>query len=75
MAHLVERLLPTPEIRGSNTVIGKFCLLSTFLNCIENTKTAENGPISKIKLVLEHCAHSSVDLQMALSTIYNGESF
>ena len=36
---LVERSLPTPEIRGSNPVIGKFYLLSAVLkNCVEKTK-------------------------------------
>ena len=42
VAQLVERSLPTPEIRGSNPVIGKllyrtFNCLST-VNCIEKTK-------------------------------------
>ena len=35
VAQLVEQLLPTQEVRGSNLVIGKFyiehCLLSTVL--------------------------------------------
>ena len=34
VAHLVEWSLPTPEIRGSNTVIGNFFTV----NCIEKTK-------------------------------------
>lgn len=29
VAQLVDHLLPTSEICGSNTVIGKFCVLST----------------------------------------------
>ena len=50
MAQLVERSLPTPEIRGSNPVVSKSSLLSTVLkNSIEKTKIKEletvNGPI------------------------------
>ena len=43
VAQLVERLLPTPEIRGSNPAIGKFYLLSTAFvkSCIEKTKIKE----------------------------------
>ena len=52
LAQLVERSLPTPEIRGSQPVVGKllyrtFNCLST-VNCIEKTKIkkkeAGNGP-------------------------------
>ena len=31
VAHLVDQLLPTPEIRGLNLIISKFYLLSTVL--------------------------------------------
>ena len=31
VAQIVEQLLPTPEIHGSNPVIGNICLLSTVL--------------------------------------------
>ena len=57
VAQLVERSLPTPEIRGSNPVIGKllyqtFNCLST-VSCIEKTKLkkkeAGNGPFLKEK--------------------------
>ena len=44
VAHLVEWLLLTPEVRGSNPVIGKL-----YITCIEKTngnkKEAERGPI------------------------------
>ena len=56
VAQLVEQLLPIPEVRGSNSVIGKtlfiywtfvFCRL-----CIEKTKIkkkeAENGPLLRL---------------------------
>ena len=48
MAQLVERLLPTPEVRGSNPVIGKllywiFNYLPT-VNCIERTKIKKKRP-------------------------------
>ena len=40
------RVLPVPEIRGSNPVIGKFYLLSNVLyNCIENTKITRKRPV------------------------------
>ena len=57
MAQLVGRSLLTPEVRGSNPVIGKllfrtFNCLST-VDCIEKTKKkkkeAGNGPFFKIK--------------------------
>ena len=47
VAHLVEWSLPTPEIRGSNTVIGNFFTV----NCIEKTKikTQVTGNGTQIK--------------------------
>ena len=46
VAQLVERSLPTPEVRGSKPVIDEFVYLST-INCIVKTKIkkkeAENG--------------------------------
>ena len=54
VAQLVERLLPIPEIRGSNPVIGKnlfilnICLLSTvYWNDKNKEKEAGNGPLKK----------------------------
>ena len=51
VAQLVERLLPIPEVQGSNPVIGKIyiehlftCLLSSVLN---RRKEAGNGPLFK----------------------------
>ena len=41
VAQLVEQLLPTPEIRGSNTAIGKFLYI---INCIEKTKIKKKRP-------------------------------
>ena len=40
MAQLVEQLLPIPEARGSNPVIGKIYIEHLFatVNCIEKTK-------------------------------------
>ena len=44
VAQLVERLLPIPEVCGSNPVIGKN-LHSTFtVNCIEKTKIKKKRP-------------------------------
>ena len=34
VTQLVEQLLPTPEIRGSNTVIGDFFHRRTFVNSL-----------------------------------------
>ena len=53
VAQLVERLLPTPEVRGSNPVIFKIYIEHLFaVNCIEKTKIkkkeAENGPFKKV---------------------------
>ena len=54
VAQLVERLLPIPEVRGSNPVIGKnlfklnISLLSTLYWKDENKeKEAGNGPLFK----------------------------
>ena len=44
VVQFVERLLPIPEIRGSNPVIGKN-LYSTFtVNCIEKPKIKQKWP-------------------------------
>ena len=52
MVQLVEQLLPTQEIGGSNPIIGKIYLLSTVLKNMywkdeNNEKEAENGPFKK----------------------------
>ena len=41
VAQLVERSLPTPEIRASNPVIGNYILLSTVLNLYWKDKNKE----------------------------------
>ena len=39
MAQFVERLLPNPDVSGSNPVIGKIYIEHLFtINCIEKTK-------------------------------------
>ena len=38
MVHLVKRLLPIPEVRGSNPVFGKNSYRTFSVNCIEKTK-------------------------------------
>ena len=44
VAQLVERLLPIPEIRGSNPVIGYIIYYQLYLkNCIEKTKIKKRG--------------------------------
>ena len=51
VAQLVERLLLTPEVRGSNPVIGIIYierLLSTVLKRQKERKVAENGPFLEI---------------------------
>ena len=50
VAQLVEWSLPTPEVYGSNTVIGKVYItyvLSTVLNRQKYRKEAGNGPFNK----------------------------
>ena len=52
VAQLVERSLPTPEVRSLNPVIGKFYIEHLLtINCIENTKNKHkevgHGPFSK----------------------------
>ena len=59
VAQLVERLLPIPEVWGSNPLIGKnLCIEHLFtVNCIEKRKTeikekeAGNGPIFLKKVI------------------------
>ena len=61
VAQLVKRLLPTPEIRGSNPVIGKIyieCLLSSVLIRRKLIKEAENGPL---KTMTPYCSVHFVD--------------
>ena len=59
VAQLVEQLLPIPEVRSSNPVIGKnlfilnICLLSTVYWKDENKeKEAGDGPFKKIPNVI-----------------------
>ena len=46
VAQLVERFLPTAEVRGSNPVLGKLlCTEHLFtVNCIEKTKIKKKMP-------------------------------
>ena len=44
VAQLVEGSLPTPEVRGSNPVIGKLYLYYLYsVNCFEKMKIKERG--------------------------------
>ena len=45
VAELVERLLPTPEVLGSNPVI---CLLSTVLKKNKERKRGQEWPIKTV---------------------------
>ena len=45
VAQLVERLLPTPEVRGSNPVIGKKLYWTFNVNCFEKTKIKKKEAI------------------------------
>ena len=44
VAQLVERLLPIPEVRGSNPVISKIYIEHFTVNCIEKTKIKKKRP-------------------------------
>ena len=44
VAQLAKRLLPTPEVRGSNPVIGEFYSTLLTVNCIEKTKIKKKRP-------------------------------
>ena len=50
VAQLVERLLPIPEVHGSNPVIGKKIYCTFTVNCIEKTKIKKKRPIKKTNL-------------------------
>ena len=56
VAQLVEQLLPTQEVRGSNPVKSKInieqCLLSTALKRQKKKNEAESGPFKKLILLL-----------------------
>ena len=60
VAQLVERLLPIPEVRGSNPVIGKNLYRTFTVNCIEKTKIKKKRPgmahffKKKLNLLLRH---------------------
>ena len=58
MAQLVERSLPTPEVRGSNLVIGTLLYYLYAINCIGNSKNEEkeagNGPVY-IDYLMHYC--------------------
>ena len=44
VAQLVERMLPIPEVRSLNPVIGKNLYWTFFVNCIEKTKMKIKRP-------------------------------
>ena len=58
VAQLVERSLPTPEVRGSNLVIGTLLYYLYAINCIGNSKNEEkeagNGPVY-IDYLMHYC--------------------
>ena len=59
VAQLIEGLLPTTEIRGSNPVIGNFSNYKLYsINCTGKTKRkkkeAENGPFLKTNSFVWH---------------------
>ena len=58
VAQLVQRLLPIPEVRGSNQVMGKISIeyLLT-VNCIEKTE------IKKTRLGMAHCYKKVLPIQ------------
>ena len=47
VAQLAERSLSTPEVRGSNAIIGKICIEHLFtINCIEKTKVKKKEAVN-----------------------------
>ena len=68
VAHSVERLLTTPEIGGSNPVIGKFYLLS---NVLKKTKRGREWPIFQKTLIVlrTKISRQSCDLDSILSCL------
>ena len=58
VAQLVERLLPTSEVHGSNPVIGNNFYWMLTVNCIEKTKRkrGRERPIKKVLLLFRHLA-------------------
>ena len=64
VTQLVERSLLTPEICGSNPVIGKFYLLSILLKDLlkrrKQRKEAVNGPIQKTKQIFRCMSYITV---------------
>ena len=48
-AQLVERLLPIPEVRGSNPVIGELLFIYSLSTVLKDEKEAGNGPFKKHK--------------------------
>ena len=45
VAQMVERSIPTPEVHGSNPVVGKLYITYTYtVNCIEKTKIMKKRP-------------------------------
>ena len=74
VAHLVERLLPAPEVRGSNPVIGNF-FCRTFVYCqlyyIEKTKIKKKRPgLAHFINMIEGSRGGKVSSMVALDTGY-----
>ena len=72
VAQLVERLLPIPEVHGSNPVIGKnlfilnICWLSTvYWKDENNEKESRNGPFLKtMAIVIKLCGDKQTQYQL-----------
>ena len=80
LAQLVERSLPTPQVHGSNPVVGNLLYVEYLftINCIEKTKIKNNRPaIKKTQYVLvnRHPVVFSTALftvlQLRFQNIYN----
>ena len=69
VAQLVERLLPIPEVRGSNPVIGKKLYRTLTVNCIVKTK------IKKFFLKRENIFFSDYSLQLCRGSHHRSSRF
>ena len=67
---LAERLLPTYEVRGSNSVIGKLYItyiLSATLKMTKSRKRGREWPILKTKRTVTSSVRSAVSLTIGIS--------
>ena len=73
VAQMVKRLLPTPELRGSNPVIGKLLYIERLFtfNCIEKTKIKKKNQEMAHFVPTRCCSNCIPMLCLQIASLFN----